>query len=211
MPRGPQFSSVQLFHGPTPRSPLHRLAIRLSRSRSNTSTEYSLSAGATQLRPPGQHMSHHVIDHTRSTLRTPIWHMHMWSALSLRLASYGRKPRRQYIARRAVLAVSRPLPSVGWRVCVLIAVCIPVGLFEPRTPGSLGIVLGPRRAANTMAHGEGRVANVNVVSCHLQNRSAFSFSRRRSMSSRLTPGPTRSVTVCRVFHVPAPCEGFSFW
>ena len=39
-------SVSQLFHGPTPRSPLHRLAIRLRRSRSNTSTEYSLS-GAT--------------------------------------------------------------------------------------------------------------------------------------------------------------------
>ena len=36
------------FHGPTPRSPLHRLSIRLRRSRSTTSTEYSLP-GATQL------------------------------------------------------------------------------------------------------------------------------------------------------------------
>ena len=44
-----QFSSVsQLFHGPAPRSPFHRLSIRLRRSRSNTSTEYSLP-GATQL------------------------------------------------------------------------------------------------------------------------------------------------------------------
>ena len=39
----------QLFHGPTPRSPLHRLSIRLRRSRSITSTEYSLP-GATQLK-----------------------------------------------------------------------------------------------------------------------------------------------------------------
>ena len=31
----------QLFHGPTPRSPLHRLSVRLRLSRSNTSTEYS--------------------------------------------------------------------------------------------------------------------------------------------------------------------------
>ena len=38
----------QLFHGPAPRSPLHRLAVRLRHSRSNTSTEYSLP-GATQL------------------------------------------------------------------------------------------------------------------------------------------------------------------
>ena len=38
-----QFSSVQLFHGPAQRSPLHRLSIRLRHSRSNTSrsTEYS--------------------------------------------------------------------------------------------------------------------------------------------------------------------------
>ena len=43
------FQSVsQLFHGPAPRSPLHRLADRLRHSRSNTSTEYSLP-GATQL------------------------------------------------------------------------------------------------------------------------------------------------------------------
>ena len=41
-------SVSQLFHGPTPRSPLHRLSIRLHRSRSTTSTEYSLP-GATQL------------------------------------------------------------------------------------------------------------------------------------------------------------------
>ena len=41
-------SVSQLFHGPAPRSPLHRLSIRLRRSRSNTSTEYSLP-GATQL------------------------------------------------------------------------------------------------------------------------------------------------------------------
>ena len=37
-----QFSSVTVFHGPAPRSPLHRLAVRLRHSRSNTSTEYSL-------------------------------------------------------------------------------------------------------------------------------------------------------------------------
>ena len=43
-----RFSVSQLFHGPTPRSPLHRLSIRLRRSRSTTSTEYSLP-GATQL------------------------------------------------------------------------------------------------------------------------------------------------------------------
>ena len=44
-------SVSQLFHGPAPRSPLHRLAVRLRHSRSNTtSTEYSLP-GATQLRP----------------------------------------------------------------------------------------------------------------------------------------------------------------
>ena len=41
-------SVSQLFHGPAPRSPLHRLAVRLRHSRSNTSTEYSLP-GATQL------------------------------------------------------------------------------------------------------------------------------------------------------------------
>ena len=41
-------SVSQFFHGPTPRSPLHRLSIRLHRSRSTTSTEYSLP-GATQL------------------------------------------------------------------------------------------------------------------------------------------------------------------
>ena len=35
-------SVSQLFHGPAPRSPLHRLAVRLRHSRSNTSTEYSL-------------------------------------------------------------------------------------------------------------------------------------------------------------------------
>ena len=40
-------SVSQLFHGPAPRSPLHRLAVRLRHSRSNTSTEYSLP-GATQ-------------------------------------------------------------------------------------------------------------------------------------------------------------------
>ena len=39
--------SRQVFHGPAPRSP-HRLAVRLRRSRSNTSTEFSLP-GATQL------------------------------------------------------------------------------------------------------------------------------------------------------------------
>ena len=39
------------FHGPTPRSP-HRLSIRLRRSRSTTSTEYSLP-GATQLSQVG--------------------------------------------------------------------------------------------------------------------------------------------------------------
>ena len=41
-------SVSQLFHGPAPRSPLHRLAVGLRHSRSNTSTEYSLP-GATQL------------------------------------------------------------------------------------------------------------------------------------------------------------------
>ena len=47
--RGRSSQSVsQLFHGPAPRSPLHRLAVRLRHSRSNTSTEYSLP-GATQL------------------------------------------------------------------------------------------------------------------------------------------------------------------
>ena len=35
-------SVSQSFHGPAPRSPLHRLAVRLRHSRSNTSTEYSL-------------------------------------------------------------------------------------------------------------------------------------------------------------------------
>ena len=47
---GPAYkhSVSQLFHGPAPRSPLHRLAVRLRHSRSNTSTEYSLP-GATQL------------------------------------------------------------------------------------------------------------------------------------------------------------------
>ena len=39
--------SQSVFHGPAPRSPLHRLAVRLRHSRSNTSTEYSLP-GATQ-------------------------------------------------------------------------------------------------------------------------------------------------------------------
>ena len=34
-------SVSQLFHGPAPRSPLRRLSVRLRRSRSNTSTEYS--------------------------------------------------------------------------------------------------------------------------------------------------------------------------
>ena len=38
----------QLFHGPAPRSPLHRLSVRFRQSRSNTSTEYSLP-GAIQL------------------------------------------------------------------------------------------------------------------------------------------------------------------
>ena len=41
-------STPPRFHGPAPRSPLHRLAVRLRHSRSNTSTEYSLP-GATQL------------------------------------------------------------------------------------------------------------------------------------------------------------------
>ena len=41
-------SVSQLFHGPAPRSPLHRLAVRLRHSRSNTSTEYSLP-GATHV------------------------------------------------------------------------------------------------------------------------------------------------------------------
>ena len=41
--RGGASQSVsQLFHGPAPRSPLHRLAVRLRHSQSNTSTEYSL-------------------------------------------------------------------------------------------------------------------------------------------------------------------------
>ena len=44
----PVSQSVSQFHGPAPRSPLHRLAVRLRHSRSNTSTEYSLP-GATQL------------------------------------------------------------------------------------------------------------------------------------------------------------------
>ena len=35
-------SVSQLFHSPSPRSPLHRLSVRFRRSRSNTSTEYSL-------------------------------------------------------------------------------------------------------------------------------------------------------------------------
>ena len=35
-------SVSQLFHGPAPRSPLHRLAVRLRHSRSNTSTEKPL-------------------------------------------------------------------------------------------------------------------------------------------------------------------------
>ena len=39
-------SVSQLFHGPAPRSSLHRLSVRFRRSRSNTSTEYSLP-GAT--------------------------------------------------------------------------------------------------------------------------------------------------------------------
>ena len=41
-------SRSRSFHGPAPRSPLHRLSIRLRRSRSTTSTQYSLP-GATQL------------------------------------------------------------------------------------------------------------------------------------------------------------------
>ena len=41
-------SQSDLFHGPAPCSPLHRLSIRLRHSRPNTSTEYSLP-GATQL------------------------------------------------------------------------------------------------------------------------------------------------------------------
>ena len=49
-PQSVSQSVSQLFHGPAPRSPLHRLAVRLRHSRSNTSTEYSLP-GATQLRP----------------------------------------------------------------------------------------------------------------------------------------------------------------
>ena len=43
-------SVSQLLHGPAPRSPLYRLAVRLRHSRSNTKTEYSLP-GATQLSP----------------------------------------------------------------------------------------------------------------------------------------------------------------
>ena len=42
-------SVSELFHGPAPLSPLHRLAVRLRHYRSNTSTEYSLP-GATQLK-----------------------------------------------------------------------------------------------------------------------------------------------------------------
>ena len=42
------FQSVSQLFGPAPRSPLHRLGVRLRHSRSNTSTEYSLP-GATQL------------------------------------------------------------------------------------------------------------------------------------------------------------------
>ena len=34
--------SVELFHGPAPRSPLHRLAVRLRHSRSNTSNHSPL-------------------------------------------------------------------------------------------------------------------------------------------------------------------------
>ena len=37
-------SVSQLFHGPAPRSPLHRLAVRLRHSRSNTSTEIRVLA-----------------------------------------------------------------------------------------------------------------------------------------------------------------------
>ena len=39
--RAARQSVSQVFHGPAPRSP-HRLAVRLRRSRSNTSTEFSL-------------------------------------------------------------------------------------------------------------------------------------------------------------------------
>ena len=44
----------QLFHGLAPCSLLRRLAVRFRRSRSNTSTEYSLP-GATQLSPPSRY------------------------------------------------------------------------------------------------------------------------------------------------------------
>ena len=52
-------SVSQLFHGPAPRSPLHRLAVRLRHSRSNTSTEYSLP-GATQVWSAGGPPRHAV-------------------------------------------------------------------------------------------------------------------------------------------------------
>ena len=48
-------SVSQLFHGPTPRSPLHRLAVRLRHSRSNTSTEYSLVNSETSFGKPSVH------------------------------------------------------------------------------------------------------------------------------------------------------------
>ena len=42
-------SVSQLFHGPAPRSPLHRLAVRLRHSQSNTTSTDSIApAGATQ-------------------------------------------------------------------------------------------------------------------------------------------------------------------
>ena len=43
-------SVSQLFHGPAPRSPLHRLAVRLRHSRSNTSTERTRSRGLPNVR-----------------------------------------------------------------------------------------------------------------------------------------------------------------
>ena len=59
---GPAYkhSVSQLFHGPAPRSPLHRLAVRLRHSRSNTSTEYSLPGARYYLRSCFQNRRIHV-------------------------------------------------------------------------------------------------------------------------------------------------------
>ena len=73
-----QFSQSvsQFFHGPAPRSPLHRLAVRLRHSRSNTSTEYSL-LGATQLSqvrsisPSGQGVMR--VERSKFAKRCPPW------------------------------------------------------------------------------------------------------------------------------------------